>query len=87
MVRLLKAAGFEDLEMEAIAVNSESYGLDAFLHQFDPGRLTPLVQAGVVSREETDHLITQRTEFLASDPFILFVFLTAGGRKPRSAAS
>jgi ubiquinone/menaquinone biosynthesis C-methylase UbiE len=87
MVRLLKAAGFEDLEMEAIAVNSESYGLDAFLHQFDPGRLTPLVQAGVVSREETDQLITQRTEFLASDPFILFVFLTAGGRKPRSAAS
>jgi len=87
MVRILKAAGFEDLEMEAIAVNSESYGLDAFLHQFDPGRLTPLVQAGVVSREEVDQLIAQRTEFLASDPFILFVFLTAGGRKPHSAAS
>jgi len=87
MLRLLKAAGFEDLEMEAIAVNSESYGLDAFLHQFDPGRLTPLVQAGVVSQEETDQLIAQRTEFLASDPFIVFVFLTAGGQKPHSAAS
>ena len=87
MVRILKAAGFEDLEMEAIAVNSESCGLDAFLHQFDPGRLTPLVQAGVVSPEEVDQLIAQRTEFLASDPFILFVFLTAAGRKPHSAAS
>jgi len=86
MLRLLKAAGFEDLEMEAIAVNSETYGLDAFLHQFDPGRLTPLIQAGLVSSEEADRLIAQRTEFLASDPFVLFVFLTAGGRKPHGAA-
>jgi ubiquinone/menaquinone biosynthesis C-methylase UbiE len=86
MLRLLKTAGFEDLDMEAIAVNSETYGLDAFLHQFDPGRLTPLIQAGVLSQEETDQLIAQRTEFLASDPFVLFVFLTAGGRKPHGAA-
>lgn len=87
MLRLLKAAGFEDLEMEAIAVNSETYGLDAFLHQFDPGRLTPLIDAGVVSQEESDELIAQRSAFLASDPFILFVFLTAGGRKPHTATS
>jgi hypothetical protein len=87
MLRLLKAAGFEDLEMEAIAVNSETYGLDAFLHQFDPGRLTPLIQAGMLSQEEADQLIAQRTEFLASDPFVLFVFLTAGGRKPHGVAS
>lgn len=82
MLRVLKAAGFEDLEMEAIAVNSETYGLDAFLHQFDPGRLTPLIGAGIVSQAEADGLIAQRAEFLASDPFVLFVFLTAGGRKP-----
>ena len=82
LVRLLKAAGFEDLDMEAIAANSETYGLDAFLHQFDPGRLAPLIRAGLVSREETDQLLAQRTEFLASDPFILFLFLMAGGRKP-----
>ena len=87
MLRILKAAGFGDLEMEAIAVNSETYGLDAFLHQFDPGRLAPLIQAGVVSPEERDQLIAQRTEFLASDPFVLFVFLMAGGQKPRTAVS
>lgn len=87
MLRVLKAAGYEELEMEAIAVNSETYGLDAFLHQFDPGRLAPLIQAGVVSREETDQLIAQRVEFLASDPFVLFVFLMAGGRKPHTPAA
>lgn len=85
MLRILKAAGFEDLEMEAIAVNSETYGLDAFLPQFDPGRLTPLIQARVVSQEERDQLLAQRTKFLANDPFILFVFLMAGGRKPDTA--
>jgi ubiquinone/menaquinone biosynthesis C-methylase UbiE len=87
MLRVLKGAGFEDLEMEAITVNSETDGLNAFLHQFDPGRLTPLIQAGVVSQEEADGLIAQRAEFLASDPFVIFVFLTAGGRKPPTAAA
>ena len=87
VLRLLKAAGFEDLEMEAIAVNSETYGLDAFLHQFDPGRLAPLIRAGMVSQEETDQLLAQRSEFLASDPFVLFVFLIACGRKPSAVES
>lgn len=86
LVRILKAAGFEDPDIEAVGINSETYGLDAFLHQFDPGRLAPLIGAGLVSREEADQLIAQRTEFLASDPFILFVFLMAGGRKPGTAA-
>jgi ubiquinone/menaquinone biosynthesis C-methylase UbiE len=84
LLRHLKAAGFEALDMEAIAANSETYGLDAFLHQFEPGRLTPLIRAGLLSQDQTDQLLAQRTEFLGSDPFILFVFLLAGGHKPNA---
>lgn len=85
LLRILKRAGFEELDLEAIAVNSETEGLDRFMHQFDPGRLVPMVQMGVLSQAETDELIAKRADFLASDPFVVFLSLMAKGRKPEVA--
>lgn len=82
LIRMLKGAGFEQLDIEAVSANSQRDGIDAFRHQIDPGRLAPFIQAGVMSQEEVDELVRQRGRFLASDPFIMFVSLMAVGHKP-----
>ena len=84
LLRLLDEAGFEELDLEVVAKNTETYGLDAFLPQIDPGRLVPLVKFGVFSQQEVDDLTAKRDAFLAADrPFLLTLTLMARGRKPR----
>ena len=83
LLRLLGEAGCEDLDLEVIAKNTETYGLEAFLPQIDPGRLVPLVQFGVFSQEEVDRLLAGRDDFLAADrPFLLLLTFMAKGCKP-----
>jgi ubiquinone/menaquinone biosynthesis C-methylase UbiE len=83
LLRLLGEAGFEELDLEVIAKNTETYGLDAFLPQIDPGRLLPFVQLGVFSQGEVDELLAKRDAFLAADrPFLLTLTFMAKGRKP-----
>ena len=86
LVRILKAAGFEQVDIEPISTNTEREGIDPFLHQFEPGRLSPLIRGGLLTQDEADELIRQREIFLASDPFIMFVSLMAGGSAPRRSA-
>ena len=45
--RMLKAAGFQDLNLELIASHSDELGMDAFLPQLDPDFLSQLVNVGV----------------------------------------
>lgn len=85
LVRILKAAGFEHVDIEPISTNTERDGIDPFLHQFDPGRLSPLIRGGLLTQDDADELIRQRENFLASDPFIMFVSLMAGGRTPEAS--
>jgi ubiquinone/menaquinone biosynthesis C-methylase UbiE len=83
LLRLLGEAGFEQLDLEVVAKNTETYGLEAFLPQIDPGRLLPFVQHGVFSQDEVDALLAKREDFLAADrPFLLFLTFMAKGRKP-----
>ncbi len=81
--RLLREVGFEGVEMEAIATNTDEDGLEPFLRMLDMGRLAPLLHEGVVTREEVAALEAERAEFLAADrPFVLLLTLMAKGRKP-----
>jgi ubiquinone/menaquinone biosynthesis C-methylase UbiE len=83
LLRLLGEAGFQDLDLEIIAKNTETYGLEAFLPQIDPGRLVPFVQLGVFSQQEVDDLLAKRDAFLNADrPFLLLLTFMAKGRKP-----
>jgi SAM-dependent methyltransferase len=83
LLRLLSEAGFVELDLEIIAKDSETYGLEPFLPQIDPGRLIPLVQLGVFSQEEVDALLAKRDAFLAAErPFLLILGFMAKGRKP-----
>ena len=83
LLRLLREAGFDGVEMGVVASNTEEEGLEPFLPMFDLGRLVPLLQEGVVTQEEVDELEAQWAAFLAADrPFILMLTLMAKGRKP-----
>lgn len=70
LLRLLGEAGFEELDLEVTAKNTETYGLEVFLPQIDPGWLLPLVQFGLSSQEEVDALLAKRDDFLAADPAV-----------------
>ena len=80
LLPILKSAGFARLDIEPMSANSEAEGIDPFLHQMDPRRLTPLLRAGLMSQQEVEKLVRQRTDFLALDPFVMFVLLMAVGR-------
>jgi ubiquinone/menaquinone biosynthesis C-methylase UbiE len=83
LLHLLRDAGFQELELDVLAKDSETLGLEPFLPQIDPGRLEPLVRMGVFTQEEVEALKAKRADFLAADrPFILVLSLLARGRKP-----
>lgn len=81
--RILQAAGYENLQLEAFVYHSDELGLEAFRPQMDPDRLLPAVQAGFISSQEhmTTHAAYQH--FLASpNAYILMLGLMAYGEKP-----
>jgi ubiquinone/menaquinone biosynthesis C-methylase UbiE len=81
--RILKAAGFEGLDLEAIAVHSDAVGIEAFLPQMDPDRLSMLVKAGLISQQEFQDIRSACERFLASpEPYIMWLSLLACGEKP-----
>jgi SAM-dependent methyltransferase len=80
---ILGEAGFERLDLEVVARDSDALGLEPFLPMFDPDSLRPLVNAGVFSEAEMDDMHTKRATFLAADaPHILILSLIACGHKP-----
>jgi ubiquinone/menaquinone biosynthesis C-methylase UbiE len=81
--RILEAAGFADLDLEAIAAHSDGRGVEPFMPQIDVDRLQPIVRAGLLSGAELEQIRASREAFLAADrPYILMVMLMACGQKP-----
>lgn len=81
--RILKAAGFFNLDLEVVAFHSDSIGIEPFLPQIDPDRLLPLVKVGLMSEQELEKIRVSRTKFLASpEPYILNLMLMMCGEKP-----
>jgi ubiquinone/menaquinone biosynthesis C-methylase UbiE len=86
--RILRAAGFTHLDLDAVAMHSDALGIEAFLPQFDPDRCYPFVRAGLMSEQEVQQFRASRDAFLAADsPYILMVTLMACGEKPQPPGS
>ena len=82
--RMLKAAGFCNLDLEVVPVHSDSIGIEAFLPQLDPDRLLPLVQIGVMSEQDLDKVrVSVAKSFGSPDPYVLILFFMVCGEKPR----
>jgi hypothetical protein len=80
---ILKTSGFQKLDLEAVAFHSGKNGIEWCYPQMDPGRVVPLVKAGVISESELQGFRTAIEKFMSSeDPFFLWIVLMACGEKP-----
>lgn len=83
--RTLKAAGFQNLDVEAVVSHSGDKGLDFYYPHLNPTRMAPLVEAGLLTEEEESVLRDVVTRFFASDQsFYMRVLVVACGEKPVS---
>jgi SAM-dependent methyltransferase len=81
--RILKAAGFTDLNLEFVPFHSDEIGLEPLLPQIDPDRLLPLVKAGLFSEQELAGIRAAHQKYLSSpNPYLLMVSWMVGGQKP-----
>ncbi|MEU7151717.1 methyltransferase domain-containing protein [Streptomyces sp. NPDC045470] len=78
---MMRAAGFTDITVEAVAVTSDELGMDALAGQLDVRARTALmVKEGVISEEQVERTQEEVRQFLA-DPassFMLLMFLYSG---------
>ena len=80
--RILKLAGFQDLNLELIPAHSDDLGMQAFLPQLDPDLLLQLVKVGLLSDAELLRIQRSRKAFMnASDPFVLLQWFMVSGVK------
>jgi ubiquinone/menaquinone biosynthesis C-methylase UbiE len=85
--RLLHLAGFTDTELKATVGHSGKRGIEWCATQFDPDRLRPFVESGLLSEDEWHSVRAAVDEILADpDAFYLNVMLFACGEKPDRAA-
>jgi SAM-dependent methyltransferase len=83
--RILRSAGFQPLELDAILFHSDELGLDAFrpLVDYNPVDSAKQIKAGLLTQEDDDIMRRDSEQFWAApDPFILIVLLAGCGQKP-----
>jgi ubiquinone/menaquinone biosynthesis C-methylase UbiE len=81
--RILSEAGLRPLSLDSVLIHSDESGLAAFAPQLDPGMLLPLVNAGLLAREQFEAITAGENRFL-SDPesIVMMNFLLAAAEKP-----
>jgi ubiquinone/menaquinone biosynthesis C-methylase UbiE len=81
--RVLQAAGFQNLDLEAVVFYSDALGMDAFKQHFSAERVQPLIQAGLATEQDLERVAASLNTFYA-DPnaLILQILLMAYGKKP-----
>lgn len=78
----LKAAGFDNLDLEAVVFHSGKQGIEMCYAQFDPDRALPLVKEGVITEAEMQNFRTAIKRFMSSeDPYFLRIILMGCGEK------
>ncbi|HVG01164.1 MAG TPA: methyltransferase domain-containing protein [Chloroflexia bacterium] len=81
--RIMAEAGFHDLSLELVIIDSDSLGLDVFIDQFTPETLKVEVDAGLITQEEADLLWNTHIAFLNAEyPYVALVAFMACGAKP-----
>ncbi|APV48477.1 hypothetical protein BWI17_01510 [Betaproteobacteria bacterium GR16-43] len=83
---LLAKAGFDAIDLDAIAFDTTDMGHAASLPQLGPAHLRRLAQAGVLRDDEEARWTAAGERFLADpDAYVLRLFLVCRGRKPQRA--
>jgi SAM-dependent methyltransferase len=80
--RILRDAGFVDLQLESIVHHSDILGIDVLFPKQEPGHLEEAVAAGIITEHDRNLLEADSEEFYASDPIVLLTIFSAAGTKP-----
>jgi ubiquinone/menaquinone biosynthesis C-methylase UbiE len=81
---ILKSAGFQNIDLEAVVFHSGEKGLDWFYPQFDPGRVKALIKLGILSEEDYESYCAGIDRFQSSEEaFFMRMLLMACGEKPQ----
>jgi ubiquinone/menaquinone biosynthesis C-methylase UbiE len=81
--RMLRASGFDPVDLEAFVYHSDALGLEAFAPQIDPDRLLSFVREGFITPEEHAQVQEAYRRFLATPgAYVLMVGLLACGERP-----
>lgn len=83
--RILKQAGFVNLEFEAVLLHSDIIGLEPLADDSDPVFWQVMLDEGRVTEEERDIILASIEKFNASDPIMIITALVAGGQKHDSS--
>lgn len=85
--RILKTAGFQNIDIEAIVSHSGEKGLDFYYPHVNPERMVPLVAEGTLTAEEEQIMRGVVERFFGSDEsFFMRILLHACGEKPGAVA-
>lgn len=83
LYRLMRKSGFADLDLSAILVHSDESGIDAFRHQLDFQRYTPLMHAGRVTPSQIESARLALERFLArDDAMVMASYIVCAGARP-----
>jgi ubiquinone/menaquinone biosynthesis C-methylase UbiE len=81
--QILDAAGFRNIEVEALASQSAERGVESFLRHLDPERMRPLVADGLLSEEDFERFRAAFVAYAAApDAYTLWLSFLACGEKP-----
>ncbi|MGI5444263.1 class I SAM-dependent methyltransferase [Streptomyces sp. CA-243310] len=83
LTRLLRGAGCEDVALRPFATTNDDHPVEAFAPHLGPGRLQPLVAAGVVSLGEFALAADRWNRFRVDpDAYVMLLGFTATGTAP-----
>ena len=82
LFRIMKAAGFGQFDIEAIATHSDIVGLAALGQVENSDEWKLLVEAGMITEAELPVLIAFDKVFFSSEPLVQLIVFFASGTKP-----
>jgi ubiquinone/menaquinone biosynthesis C-methylase UbiE len=82
LLNVLRDAGFEKLDLEAIIMHSLLTDLTTLIPKPTYESMHPMVEAGLITEEELQIMLDDVDLFIASDPVIMIVMFMACGDKP-----
>ena len=82
LCRILKQAGFVNVDLEAVVSHSDLIGIEAFEPLLDSGPILQMVKQGLISESEIASYLVSRDEFVAAgDRLMMSFWLMACGEK------
>jgi SAM-dependent methyltransferase len=86
LFRILRDAGFADVQLDAFVYHSDAKGLEPFGPQLDPDRLLPMVKRGVITGAEFEIVRRAHDRFMAAPgAYVMMIGLIASGTRPPHA--